>query len=55
MFLVGNAVPSSTKAYFPELCDKAVIAKVLSSFSFTLTTLHVVVCTDEVSKIKGAC
>ena len=57
MFLVlgGIVVPSSTKAYLSELCDKAVIAKVLSSFSFTLTTLQVVVCKFEVSKINGAC
>ena len=41
--LVGSAEPSSTKAYLPESCDKAVIEKVLSSFSLTLITLQVVV------------
>ena len=55
IFLVGKAVPSSTNAYLPESCDKAVIEKVLSSFSFTLTTLQVVVWSAEVSKINVAC
>ena len=48
-------MPSSTKAYLPESCDKAVMVKVLSSFSFTPITRHVVVSKLEVSKMNGAC
>ena len=46
---VGNAVPSSTKAYLPSICSSAVIEKVRSSFSLTDITLQVVVSKVEFS------